>query len=448
MNQVISENRSKNYIKQIKGSFLFKGLSIFASFLSVPLMIKYLGIEQYGVWSTLLSIVSWIVLFDIGIGNGLRNKISESLAEEKKEEAYKYISTAYTIIGAISVILILTFLLASEYISWQKVFNITTVDNEELQKVVNITAIFLFLNFWLSLINQVFNGFQKTSLVVFNQFLSNIFSLFAVFVLYTFYESSLIKLAFAYGISLLASSLILSFWFYQKNREFIPKIKSFGLNYTKSITSLGFKFFIIQIAVIVIFTTDKILITQLFGPEYVARYDVAFNLFSVITIVHGILMAPLWSAYSDAYHRGDMEWIKKTIKNQLRVYLLIILGTILLIFLAKPIITFWIGKDFLVDNMLIIAMALFILVSTWNNIFGFILGGFGYVRLGAYYTSITAILNIPVSYYFAITLDFGISGIIYGTIFSIFISSTISPIQVYYFVYSNNKNKLYSRILK
>ena len=240
MSHVISENRSKNYIKQIKGSFIFKGLAIFASFLSIPLMIKYLGVEQYGVWSTLLSIVSWIVLFDIGIGNGLRNKISESLAQNNKQEAHNYISTAYTIIGSISVILILIFLLASEYIPWQKVFNITSISNQELQSVVNITAIFLFLNFWLSLINQVFNGFQKTSLVVFNQFLSNIFSLLAVFILYTFYESSLIKLSFTYGISLILSSLILSFWFYKKNREFIPKIKFFGLNFIKSIISLGF----------------------------------------------------------------------------------------------------------------------------------------------------------------------------------------------------------------
>jgi O-antigen/teichoic acid export membrane protein len=147
LSHTISQNRSKNYIKQIKGSFIFKGLAIFAGFLSVPYMIKYLGIEQYGVWSTLLSIISWIVLFDIGIGNGLRNKISESLAKESKQEAHSYISTAYTIIGAISVMLILIFLLASEYIQWQYVFNITSISNQELQKVVNITAIFLFLNF-------------------------------------------------------------------------------------------------------------------------------------------------------------------------------------------------------------------------------------------------------------------------------------------------------------
>lgn len=439
MSHTLSETRSKNYTKQIKGSFIFKGLAIFASFLAMPLMIKYLGVERYGVWSTLLSIVSWVVLFDIGIGNGLRNKISESLAQNNKQEAHNYISTAYIIIGAISVMLILIFLIASAYIPWQKFFNITSISNQDLQNVVNITAIFLFLNFWISLINQVFNGFQKTSLVVFNQFISNTFSLLAVFILYTFYESSLVKLAFAYGISLVSSSLILSFWFYRRNRELIPRIKSFGLNYTKSITSLGFKFFIIQIAVIVIFTTDKILITQLFGPGYVASYDVVFKLFSVITVAHGILMAPLWSAYSDAYNRNDMEWIEKTIKNQLKIYLLIIALTIFLIYLAKPIIALWIGGDFVVDNMLIIAMALFILVSTWNNIFAFFVNAANKLDVQIKTSVAAMIVNIPLSIIFVEFFKMEVYGVVLATFIALSFFAIFGSIQTFNILTKKNR---------
>ena len=431
MSHTISKTRSQNYIKQIKGSFIFKGLAIFANFLSVPLMIKYLGVEHYGVWSTLLSIVSWVSLFDIGIGNGLRNKISESLAQENKEEVHRYISTAYIIIGIIATLLILIFLLMSEYIPWQKVFNITSVSNKDLQSVVNTTTIFLFLNFWISLINQVFNGFQKTSLVVFNQFLSNTFFLLAVFILYNFYESSLIKLAFAYGISLLSSSLILSFWFYKNNTEFIPRIRAFGLNYTKSITSLGLKFFIIQIAVIVIFTTDKILITQLFGPEYVASYDVVFKLFSVITIAHGVLMAPLWSAYSDAYHRSDMEWIKKTIKNQLKIYLLIIVATILLVFLSKPIINIWIGKNLVVADMLIVSMALFVLISTWNNIFAFFLNAISKLDVQLKTSVLAMMVNIPFSIVFVKFFKMEVYGIVFATFIALSFFAIFGAIQTF-----------------
>ncbi|MBE3605367.1 oligosaccharide flippase family protein [Campylobacter sp. RM13119] len=404
---------------QAKMSFVFKGLAILASFLAVPLTIKYLGVECYGVWSTLLSIVSWIVIFDIGIGNGLRNKISEALAYEDEKIARCYISTAYAIIGFISILLMFIFLTAGQYIPWQKVFNVTFVDSKILQSTVNITAFFLFLNFWLSLINQIFNGFQKTSLVVLNQFLSNAFSLLAVSILYFFYDSSLIMIAFFYGISLVLSNVVLSFWFYGKNKSFIPKIKYFGLNYAKSITSLGFKFFIIQIAVIVIFTTDKILITQLFGVEYVASYDVVFKLFSVITIIHGILMAPLWSAYSDAYHRGDMEWIRKSIKNQLKIYLLIVLATILLALWAKPIVSIWIGKEIVVDTILIIAMALFILVSTWNNIFAYFVNAINKLDVQIATSALAMIINIPLSVVFVKFFKMDVYGIVLATCLSL-----------------------------
>ncbi len=445
MDQQISKDRSKNYIKQVKGSFIFKFLAIFSSFLLIPLIIKYLGMEQYGIWSTLLSIASWIILFDVGIANGLRNKISESLAEENKLKTKHYISTAYIILGIISLFLIIVFLIISEYISWQKVFNTISITNQELKYVVNITFVFLFLNFWISIINQVFNGFQKTSLVVFNQFLSNAFSLFAVFLLYKFYEPSLIKLSIIYGISLLSSSLILSIWFYKKNSEFIPKIIFFGVDYLKPILSLGFKFFILQIGVVVILISDKILITQLFGPEYVASYDVVFKLFSIITIAHAILLSPLWSSYSDAYHRNDMKWIKKTIKNQLKIYLLIIVATILLSLLIKPIVSIWIGKDFIINNTLIVLIAFFVLVSCWNNIFSYFINATNKLFVLTILVIFLSIINIPLSIFLVKVFHFGIEGIVLGTIISLLFGSFLAPIQTYFLIYKKETKSIWLR---
>lgn len=448
MSNDLSLQRTKNYFLQLKSSVIYKILGIVVSFVSIPLMIKYLGNEQYGIWSTILGIFSWIVLFDIGVGNGVRNKLAESLAKENKEEAQKYVSTGYISIGILSMSLLVLFNIVAYFINWQIVFNTIIVTNSELYLAVSLAGTFLIVNFWLSLINQISNGLQKSQVVVFNQFLSNLLSLFFVFILYKFTEASLIKLILFYGFSLLISNFLVTYWIF-KNYEFlIPKVKYFSKEYIKSITSLGFKFFIIQIAVVVIFTTDKIMITQLFGPEYVTNYDVVFKLFSIITIGHSLILAPLWSSCSDSYHRGDIEWIKNSLFRQLQFFILIILGTIVLSFIAKYIITFWIGKNFIVDDSLIYAMAIFVIVSTWNNIFGFILGGLNYIRLGAYYTVLTAVLNIPISYYYAKILDFGVSGIVIGTVTSILISALFSPIQVYYFIFSKKRTNFLDGILK
>lgn len=427
----VSEQRTQNYISQLKSSFIFKALAISISFLIIPLQIKYLGIEQYGVWSTLLSIVSWVVLFDIGVGNGLRNKISESLAKQDTQVAQNYISTAYIVIGCISITLFILFFIISFFIPWQIIFNTLLLSNEEFIMTLNITVFFLFINFWLSLINQVFNGLQKTSMVVFNQFFSNFLVLFVVWILYNFFNTSILKLAFFYGFSSMISNLMISIWFYKNNSTLRPRIKFYSNQYIKSIASVGIQFFIIQIAVVVVFTTDKILITQLFGPSHVAGYDVVFKLFSVITIIHNILIAPLWSAYSDAYYRGDIEWIQVTIKNQLKIFMLIVIATVLLIFLAKPIIALWIGKDFIVEPTLVIVMAFFILISTWNNIFAYFINAIEELKIQINTSIIAMILNIPLSIFFVKYFSLGVYGIVLATCLSLLLFALFGSIQTW-----------------
>jgi len=183
MSNAVSQARTHNYISQIKGSLVFKFLAVCSSFMAVPLMIRYLGQEQFGVWSTLLSVMSWVVFFDLGLGNGLRNKLTESLAKEDTRQAAAYISSAYTLIGLLSLILFAAVAVASLFIPWQRVFNTHAVSETLLKLTVVTAAFFIFLNFWTSLINQVLNAVQKTSVVVFGQFLSNTLVLILVFIL-------------------------------------------------------------------------------------------------------------------------------------------------------------------------------------------------------------------------------------------------------------------------
>jgi len=447
MTKTVTQARSHNYWRQVKGSALFKGLAIACSFLSIPLMIHYLGQEQFGVWSTLLSVLSWITFFDLGLGNGLRNKLAESLAKDLTDEAQRYVSSAYSLIGLISLALFLILAIAAFAVPWQRVFNTQLLSTRELSYAVLITGFFITLNFLVSLISCVLNAVQKTAVVVLGQFLSNALSLILVYVLTKTTDASLLYLATIYGISMIGANVLLSVWFYKNNLHLIPRL-SLDFSHVRPLLSLGLQFFVIQIAVLVIFTTDKILITQFFGPEYVTQYDVVFKLFSIVTLIHGLITAPLWSSYTDAYHRGDNAWIKGMLRKQLALFLLVILAVGIMIPIAKPVIAIWIGHDLEVLMPLVFTMGIFVLVSTWNNIFGYILGGINKIRLGSYYTVLTAALNIPFSYFFAITLRFGIAGIMLGTIASICISAIISPLQVYYFIYTKQGNKILSSFLK
>ena len=429
MNKTISQARSHNYLHQVKGSAVFKGLAVACTFFAIPLMIHYLGQEQFGVWSTLLSVLTWVSFFDLGLGNGLRNKLAEALANDQPEEARSYISSAYSLIGIISFILFVCIVIAAFSVSWQAVFNTELLSEETLRYAILITGLSITVNFWLGLINSVLNAVQKTAVVVLGQFLFNALTLFLVYVLTMTTNASLLYLAIAYGGSMVGTNILLSRWFYKKNMIFLPKL-SVDFSHVRPLLSLGLQFFVLQIAVLVIFATDKILITQLFGPEFVTPYDVIFKLFSVISIIYGLITAPLWSSYTDAYHRSDFVWIKGVLRKQFLIFGGIVLAVGCLILIAKQVIAVWIGGDIVVSLPLVVSMGFFILISTWNNIFALLLNGIGKIRLQIYSAVFAMFMNIPLSIYFTQYLGFGVSGVVLATCASLSLFAMIGPIQV------------------
>ena len=89
-------------IKQIIGiteksgfiNMLIKPANILISFIYTPILLTFLGDERYGIWATILSIITWINFFDVGIGNGLRNLLTKEIACNDQLESHKSVSTS------------------------------------------------------------------------------------------------------------------------------------------------------------------------------------------------------------------------------------------------------------------------------------------------------------------------------------------------------------------
>lgn len=405
-------------------------MAIFSSFLAMPLMIGYLGQEKFGVWSTLLSIISWVLLFDLGLGHGLRNKLTESLAKNDINLAKQFISSCYSLIGIMAISALVLAIAISPFMTWQTVFNTTLIDEIKLRQTVQITAFGILSTFWIGLINQVLNAVQQSAMVNLGQLLTNVLVLFFVFLLTKTSTGHLEYVATAYTAALISVNLAINFLFYKKNTNLKPK-PTLNFSKIKPIFKLGFQFFLIQSATLVIFLTDKILITQLFGPEKVTQYDIIFKLFSIVTLIHGLIMGPLWSAYTDAYHRNDSIWISKTLKNQIKIFFLLLAMTVLIGLLAKPITELWIGKNVAIDPMLVASMALFCILSTWSNIFATFVNGIGKIKPQLYSSVVAMSINIPIAILLVQYFNTGIYGVVLATCVSLSFFSVIGPVQVF-----------------
>ncbi|OQX54102.1 MAG: polysaccharide biosynthesis protein, partial [Candidatus Cloacimonas sp. 4484_209] len=200
----------------------------------------------------------------------------------------------------------------------------------------------------------------------------------------------------------------------------------------REISSLGIKFFIIQMAVLVIFATDNMIITQVLGPAEVTPYNVVFKLFSIIAIGHGIIVGPLWSAYTDAYAKTDIRWIRDTLRKTIMILIPIIISVLFLILFARDIINIWVGTNINFPDSLVIFMGIYTVIRIWNSSYSSLLNGIGRIKFQMYSAIIGGLINIPISVYFAKYLQMGMSGVILGTIVSLSFFAIIGPIESYY----------------
>ena len=421
--------RTVNYLNQVSGSILYKIFGIIASFLVVPVMVHYLGHEKYGIWSTLLSIISWVLLFDLGLSNGTRNKVAETLALNNKKKARIYISTSYFSIGALSFVIYLLIFIASGLIDWQVVFNTKAESSEDLCKIIRIVSFFILFNFIISIVNNLYHAVQKSSAVVFGQFLTNISTLIFVYLLSKIVTQNIIYLAWVYGLVLVNSTMIMSFYFYKKNPDLIPALRHIKKDKINDLLELGIKFFIIQLSGLVIFTTDKIIITQLFGPEFVTPYDIVFKLFSIVIIANFIIVTPLWSAFTEAFTNNDYVWINSVINKFNLSMIPFIIFTVLLVLASPFIIKIWIGDDIYIPSSMLVSMGGFVIINTWNNNYASFVNGIGLIKPQMYSAILAGIINIPVSIFLAKNMGMHTSGIILGTILSLSIGGVVVFVQ-------------------
>jgi len=396
----------------------------------VPLSLDYLDANTYGVWLTLSSIVMWFGFFDIGLGNGLRNKLAEAFALNDIYKANIYTSTSYAIIGIISIASFLLFLIINPILDWFKILN--APDVPDLKPLVVIVFLFFFLRLVLQLINSVLRADQKSALTDTLLLLSNLISLACIYILNQTESSSILNLGLAISLPavsvFLASNFIL---FSGKYQNIKPSIKNINWKYSSELFTLGFKFFIIQIAALILFTTSNIIITQLYNPEEVTIYNISFKYFSIVTMLFNILMTPMWSAYTEAFVKNDFKWINRMTKKFLTFWMLSVFITALMIIIANSFYAIWIGNELKIPFILTLLMGLYVIITNWNLVFVSFLNGTGKIKLQLYFSIVILIVNIPLSIYFAKSINLKSAGVILAICICQLMGAIWAPIQFY-----------------
>lgn len=423
---LLGHERTIKAKKNILALTVLNGLNILVSLATIPLTLSLLDEYKFGVWITLFNVLSWVSIFDIGIGNGLRNKYTECIAQNNMSEAKQYVSTAYFLVTGISFVLMGLFLIPWLLVDWNIVFNVPKSLSLELFNLIGISFFATCFQFVLKLITILLVANHKPYISTLINLISNVIIYIFLFCFFNKIKDSLVQIGVIFfSIPLVVYSLFSFGLFQNQFKQTAPSVKFFDKKKVRSLFSLGIQFFVIQIAVIVIFSTDSMIITHVLTPKDVTSYNIAFRYFSIVTMAAGIIMTPFWSAYTDAAAKNDYKWIKSVITKQIKAMIYVVIILVALILLSRWIIPIWLQKNISLSPILVIGMAGFALISIWNNIFSFLLNGLSITKVQTYTSIIGIIVNIPLSYFLAKALGNG--GVILGTVISLSFFAIFGP---------------------
>jgi len=411
----IGHERTLKIKKNIIYTFLIRGTSVLIGFMLLPLTIHYIDGVQYGIWITIASLVAWINTFDIGLSNGLRNKLAHSIAIDERENIVKDIANTYALLFIIASIFFISFFVVGSFFNWNMLFNIQKSINYDIWPIILIALGGFCLQFILQPINSILiathQPFRSALILLIGQALTFIL----IFFLKMFTVGNLYILVIIASGSPVFTLLVAGFYLYKTSlKNFAPRFDAIQLKKSSGLVTTGGMFFFIQLGALILFETDNIVITKTLGPLEVTNFNIAFKYFSIITVAFGVIITPYWSAFTDAFAKNDFKWIKDSINKMLFVWMFFALFSILLYFLSATLYRLWIGENIVIPSLLSISLAVYVNAVVWNVIFAYLLNGIGKLRVELIMMVSTAVLNIPLSVFLIHRI--GVSGTVIANI--------------------------------
>ena len=404
---------------------LSKGVALLANFVSIPIAIRYLGAESFGVWMTISSGLSMLLLLDLGVANSLTNFISEAYARDDREHASAYATTALAMMVALAAVLGAGAWLAWPMLHWERLFRLSSAAEAATAARAVAAAFCVFLlGLPAGLAAKILGGYQElrsANLFVTGGSLLNLAAISAL----VRARAGLVALTVASSAALVGANLLCLVWIWCFRKPWLlPRPGHIQRIAAGRMMRSGSEFFIMQVSSLAAFNSDNLVLMHYLGPAQVASYSFAWRLTGFATIAQSMLAPALWPAFSEAFARGDMDWVRRTFWRMLGITM----GTALIFalvfaFAGRWLIRVWAGEAAVPSEALLLLMCAWILISIFMGNTANILMAKGETRMQAWCALGGAAANLGLSIFWVQRI--GAPGVILATIVSFLVVGVV-----------------------
>ena len=277
-----------------------KAVQAIASFAIVHKLVKLWGLSGYGLWVTLTAFAMYISLFDMGVGYGVKNRISEAWGRGNPGEASDVVRIGIAVYFVASIVA-----LAAGVV----VVGLVEPFKDHLLAAGTLWAACV-VAFFLSFHNMVLQGLGRFKALALLGLIAPC-TWFVVLQAWPRAAAFPLELGAAiYASALVAQSVVIMLasrrvhafgsqpWYRTRVAEALPLVRT------------GAQFLVLQLTAFVLYGMGNFLIYRSMGSVDTAQYDAANKVFSIFSIAFSTLITIAWTEISRAKAAADNERLR------------------------------------------------------------------------------------------------------------------------------------------
>ena len=397
------------------GSAGFRAISMFGTLLTVPLVLDTLGNVRYGALVVITQLATLLAFSDLGVGNGLVSSLARALAEQDENRGRALVSGTWVLLTGAAAVGVVVALLTLLTVDWSRALGLQELPAEQVRTSVAVFAGLFLLGIPASIAQKIHLAHQEGLQASLWQALGALLTIAATLACVAAGASLPWFVAAGVGGTSVAAILNCS-WLVLRRPSARPQLQTVNRDVLRFLAGSGGLFLVLATAAAVAYQTDALVISHLLGPDQVTVYHLVARLFLLPGLVVGLVLAPLWPAFSDAFGRGDLTWARETFhKAILGGAAVMVPSAVLLVLFGRTLIDLWVGAGQTeVPLDLLLAFGAWVLVGTLSGPFAMLLNGAHVLGFQAVCSIAMAVVNVALSLLF--TSWWGVSGPVIATV--------------------------------
>lgn len=363
--------RSRSVKLAVVTSFVSKAGTVLLQLLSIPIAVRVLGREEFGLYTTVNLTLSTVALLQVGVGPALTHGLTRARAAGDESGQRELGSTAFFLMAGIALLAGLALAAVLLFVPLPAIYGEAFAGRESALRPALWTGLGLFLLlFVLNLTERVREGHLEVASNNLWGAAGNVMA--ALFVgVGVWWIPQVWYLVIAVHGAMVIGKLCNTISLWRKHPLMLPAPKWFRPSVARHLFSDGMAFSTCCLVTgIIEFNFCGWLVGRAGGPADIALYGVFISLTIMQLGFVVMLSTPTWPAVAEALARDDFPWARKAAK---RLYgygaAFALCSAAGLILIGPWILSLWLGKEFSnIGRPLIACYGLYFVAHVWRHL--------------------------------------------------------------------------------